>query len=210
MFRGAFIKELGGNVSPLFHNHTDNGLVFSYPLIQYKVISGNPVLVGIGDGAGLLSSLRGSHELTIGKEKRLYDVAGVSIMPYRPDIDDSPKMYTIQSYIPLNADNIGEFDSLPALTDRICLIENIINANMLAFFKGIGFHCDSQIQTAVSSVDKECDLYYKGVKFLGFDLSFITNVSLPDGIGLGKSSSVGFGTIKRVDIPQRYQKTLSL
>lgn len=88
------------------------------------------------------------------------------------------------------------------------MIENIITANILAFFKGIGYHCSDEIHTAISSVDKEESLYYKGVRFRGFDLKFITNAVLPNNIGIGKSPSVGFGTLQRIVFPERYAKRL--
>ncbi|MDR2804596.1 MAG: hypothetical protein LBB85_02990, partial [Dysgonamonadaceae bacterium] len=38
-FRGAVINMLTSN-NVLFHNHTDDGLRYAYPLIQYKRIRG--------------------------------------------------------------------------------------------------------------------------------------------------------------------------
>ena len=38
----------------------------------------------------------------------------------------------------------------------------------------------------------------KGVRMVGFKGTFAVNFELPDYIGLGKSVSRGFGTIKRV------------
>lgn len=208
MFRGAFLKELGDKASILFHNHTENGLRYSYPLVQYKIADGKPTVVGIGSGGSALMNLPRECELMIGKQTRNFKIDNINIEPYKPEIADAPKMYGIKRYIPLNTANMEEFDSLPALSDRICFLENIINANILAFFKGIDYHCDAEIQTAISSIDRQYDLYYKGVKFYGFDMKFITNVLLPDDIGLGKSSSVGFGTLKRLPIPNRFKAKL--
>ena len=44
--------------SPLLHNHLENGGVrYGYPLVQYKVIDGIPMLLGINEGATLLLDL---------------------------------------------------------------------------------------------------------------------------------------------------------
>lgn len=204
MFRGAFLKKLGDHASLLFHNHTENGLRYSYPLIQYKIVDEKPTIVGIGSGGEALLDIPREFELMIGKQQRKFTLNNINIEPYVPEIADEPKMYIIKRYIPLNSANMEEFDSFPALSDRICFLENIINANYLAFFKGINYHCDVEIQTVISSIERQYDLYYKGVKFYGFDMKFITNVLLPDGIGLGKSSSVGFGTLRRLPIPSRF------
>lgn len=208
MFRGAILKELGEQASLLLHNHVGEGLRYAYPLVQYKVIGGKPSIVGIGSGGSALANLPKECELMIGKQPRLFQVENINIQPYEPEIADAPKMYSITRYIPLNAKNMEQFDSLPALTDRVCLVENIINANILAFFKGIDYHCDDEIQTAISSVHRIYPLYYKGVRFHGFDMTFITNVLLPDGIGLGKSPSIGFGSLRRIPIPSQYRSKL--
>ena len=44
--------------SPLLHNHFEDGsLRYGYPLVQYKVAFGTPTLVGLGEGAELLTEL---------------------------------------------------------------------------------------------------------------------------------------------------------
>lgn len=205
MFRGAFLKVMGTNVNSLLHNHLEVGLRYSYPLVQYKSLNNKPAIVGIGRGGSAIMDLPRNGNLIIGKRPRTYSLEDINIEQYEPDIDKEPKMYSIMRYIPLNTTNIEEFDSLPALTDKICLLEDIINANILAFFKGIGYHCNEEIQTVISSIDRIYDLYYKNVRFKGFDMKFITNVLLPNNIGLGKSSSVGFGVLKRIPIPDRFE-----
>lgn len=208
MFRGALLKKLGGNADILLHNHLGNRLRYSYPLVQYKVIAGKPAVIGVEKGSAILTTLPRRCKLMIGKSLREFVLNSFNTERYEPEISDVPKMYSISRYVPLNSDNMVEYEGLPALTDKICLLESIISANVLAFFKGIEYHCSAQIQTAISSMDKTYKLYYKGVGFQAFDVKFITNVLLPDGIGLGKSSSLGLGTIKRLPIPERFKKRL--
>lgn len=209
LFRGAIVKSLGGLASPLFHNHLGgDALRFAYPLVQYKVVDGRPTVVGVGMRREL-AALRGRMELAIGREVRTFDVAGVKTVPYVPAVGDGPMMYALSRYLPLNADNAARFDALPALTDRVCLLERTITANILSFFKGVGFHCPDAIDVAISSIDAESRLRYKGVFFRGFDLTFIANVRLPDAIGLGKSPSVGFGVLLRRVLPERFAKSLA-
>ena len=62
--RGYF-GELFREHSPLLHNHLEadeqhEGAVkfrYAYPLVQYKVLDRVPTLVGVGEGAGLLTQL---------------------------------------------------------------------------------------------------------------------------------------------------------
>ena len=167
-----------------------------------------PCVVGIGQGAESLCDVREKFELEIYNKRRVFDIDDISINTYTPSVEDSPKMYRLSRYIPLNHENLNEYECMPALTDRICFLERIIKANILSFFKGINYRCKEEIHVAISSIDSKSKLYYKGVEFKGFNLSFVSNVLLPAYIGLGKSPSVGFGTIKRIEIPKAYLKRL--
>lgn len=209
LLRGAFVKALGQEAGTLFHNHEDEGLRYAYPLVQYKIVGGRPAVVALDEATGPLLHLPQQLRLTIGHREREFAVAGVETQDYWPQIDDAPKMYALTRYLPLNTSNCEQFDSLPALTDRVCLVEDIINANILAFFKGIGYHCGQPLQTAISQVDHRYEQHYKGVRFRAFDLRFISNALLPQHIGLGKSSSVGFGTLRRLEVPQNYLDRLT-
>ncbi|MDR2791434.1 MAG: hypothetical protein LBB27_01650, partial [Tannerellaceae bacterium] len=48
-FRGAIIDTLQGN-NILFHNHTDEGFRYAYPLIQYKRLNNKAAIVCIEEG----------------------------------------------------------------------------------------------------------------------------------------------------------------
>lgn len=213
MFRGAFLKDMGGKVSTLFHNHLEGGLRFAYPLVQYKIINAKPSVVAIGKAGDELLSLKEnfltSKDYLINREHRLFTMEGLTLQSYRPIVDNAPKMYSITHYLPLNTDNLRKYHSFPALTDRICFLEKIINANILSFFKGIDYHCATELFTAISSIQKEEYLYYKGVKFWGFDLTFISNALLPNNIGLGKSASIGFGLLKQTEISATFRESLT-
>lgn len=208
LFRGAMLKSMGTGISVLAHNHTEQGLRMGYPLMQYKVLGGHPALIGIGDAAEGLTGLQGEYPLLIGRSKRTFTVASIRTDTYTPAVRSTPTLYTLRRYLPLTGDNIQLYHSLPALTDRIRLLEKIITGNILSFFKGIGYHCADEIYVAVCDVLHCGQLYYKGIAFKAFDLSFLANVSLPTGIGLGKSTSVGFGLLGIEKLPEAYRKRL--
>ena len=62
--RNVGAKDLRGAISNLnrdkilFHQHAPNGgLIFKYPLVQYKIIRGEGLLVGINKGAQAIAEL---------------------------------------------------------------------------------------------------------------------------------------------------------
>lgn len=48
--RGIILDALRPDVPLVFHNHTPDGLRFSYPLVQYKAIGGKAAVVLIEEG----------------------------------------------------------------------------------------------------------------------------------------------------------------
>lgn len=208
LFRGAMLKMLGAGASVLAHNHTEHGLRMGYPLTQYKVLEGKPTLMGIGDAGTELADLQGEYPLMIGRSKRTFAVESIHTDLYTPGVQSRPTLYTLHRYLPLTGDNVQLYESLPALTDRVRLLEKIITGNILSFFKGVDYHCGAPIYVAICDVLRSGKLYYKGLAFNAFDLTFLSNAALPTGIGLGKSVSVGFGVVGTERIPERYRKRL--
>lgn len=211
-FRGAVINMMGKQAHPLMHNHFDNGLRYAYPLVQYKIINGHPTMVAIGDVANYIYNYFkdiDELELLIGKRRIICHLSDYSRFNYNPIVDDTPRLYSISNYIPLTEDNVIKFDTLMALTDKINLIEQIITGNILSFFKGINHHTDQQITCVVESIQKQQFMTYKKVRFKTFHLQFISNVLLPDIVGLGKSTSIGMGVIHQLPFPEKYSLYLS-
>ncbi len=52
----AFLPPASMNM-PHLHQHTTDKLIYRYPLIQYKMINGNPLVLGINEGAEVLKEI---------------------------------------------------------------------------------------------------------------------------------------------------------
>lgn len=205
-FRGAIV-ELVGKDNVLFHNHLEGKrLSYSYPLVQYKHIDGKLAVVGIGEAAESVMQLSGKfpHTLMIGKKEMRFNMHNCMMENYRPIMELRPKLYSISNYIALTDDNFKKYNSMLALTDKLTFLEDILTGNILSFLKGVGYHAEERIFCAITSFTEPSLKSYKGVRFNVFDLRFVTNVELPSGIGLGKSSSVGFGTLTKEMLPHKF------
>ena len=84
---------------------------------------------------------------------------------------------------------------MEGIAEKITLLEKILTANILSFAKGIGVHIENNIECKITSISEPYFPTYKQTKLTAFDVEFKTNVFLPNYIGLGKSSSVGFGIL---------------
>lgn len=73
--------------------------------------------------------------------------------------------------------------------------KTILIGNILSFAKGINWWLEEEVIVVPSLTD--LTVKFKGEEMVGFTGYFFSNVYLPKYIGLGKSTSRGFGTIER-------------
>lgn len=199
-FRGALLKFMGEKADVSCHNHTGDGFKYGYPQVQYKLVGGKAAIVVLGDiYKSLVDELSVAPiHLSIGNRGGLFRIDEVSSKRYTPVVDDTPKHYSLTNYLPLTDKNFSTYNKIVALTDKICFIENIIVGNILSFLKGISFKAEEEIHVAITELTRKPDSVYKGVAFRTYDVKFVSNIELPDNIGLGKSASVGHGLLSRL------------
>jgi hypothetical protein len=183
----------------LLHNHRGDQFRYSTPLIQYRVLNGKVMLIGIGEGAKVLRSISFDHDQLIIGERSL------AILERRVDMSEddlgTTKSYVCYSFLTpwlaLNEENYEKYKSA-SLKGRHDLLRRILIGNILSMSKGLGYVVTEEIKVSkldVYSVNTPVRL--KGVEMTGFKGTFTVNFELPDYIGLGKSVSRGFGTIRK-------------
>lgn len=195
-FRGAVIASLKQK-NILYHNHDVNGLAYRYPRVQYKRINKKAAIVCVKEGVNAIQELFSSGNFTYRIGKREMEMKIESVNTYENDIDfcDVPQSYHLHNWIPLNTENYKEYQAIERFADKIIFLEKKLKANHLAFFSSIGYHVDQEIKLSIANVTPPILVSYKGVKFMAFDIDFKVNLNLPSYIGIGKSASVGFGTL---------------
>ncbi|MDZ7691715.1 MAG: CRISPR-associated endonuclease Cas6 [Balneolaceae bacterium] len=184
--------------SELLHNHMGNGeFRYAYPQVQYKVIGGTPMLVGISEGADLLGDLfLKIKELDIGGQK--YPVRQKNIEGKRIEVgvSESSQTYRFQTlWMALNQQNHEQYEQADEL-ERQHQLERILIGNCLSFCKGMDHFVEQQIQ--VKGTFSEKTTSFKNTRMLAFEGIFTTNCNSPITSGWAKPVSRGFGTIKRV------------
>lgn len=199
--RGYFGK-LFQEYSPLLHNHLEGGeLRYSYPLVQYKVIEGIPMLVGLGEGAPLLTELfLKITELQLnGKSYPLFEKK-VACEEVTIGYTERLNRYVFKSlWMPLNQNNFSRYRQLDS-EDQKLELERLLRGNMLSMFKGLGIWLEPH-QRIICGIENyvQRETKFKGQAMLAFQATFAANVELPKFIGLGKSVSRGFGAISKIE-----------
>jgi len=195
-FRGALIASLE-NANVLYHNHQDEGLRYSYPLIQYRTLQGKAAITCIGDGTDAIGEfLSGqNHDLTLGERTEHFEIEDIHARNTLVQCWQTPLEYHIRRWIPLNKENYKSYEELEGITERVALLEKILVGNILSTLKGMGIKIEEQLTCKITWLSEPKPVTFKKVKLIAFDANFRTNVSLPSLIGLGRHVSVGYGTI---------------
>lgn len=201
LFRGAVLHSMGGEADVLFHNHRGNdGYRYSYPLIQYKRLHGQPAIVCIGEGVEAIGQFLSEKHLTlqIGEETCEFGVSKVLPTTCLIKTWNSQMPYRLRRWLPLNSENYERYKALECMADKTTLLEKILVGNILSMCKGLGITIEEQIALVVTDITRIGTQSYKCTRQLVFDVEFTTNISLPAYAGLGKNASVGFGIISRI------------
>ncbi|MEE0911252.1 MAG: CRISPR-associated endonuclease Cas6 [Paludibacteraceae bacterium] len=183
-FRGAVLSRVCGTPHDvLFSGHTEDGLRYSYPLIQYKRIGGKAALVCIGEGVESIGEFFSScdFDLQIGnREPERFEIDSVDAKQIVVQAWDDTFRYTLRKWLPLNSDNYREFQQLEGLAARAEFLQRILVGNILSMCKGLDIYLEREVTCEILRLEEPRTLKYKGVMMQSFDVEFKTNVSLPD------------------------------
>ncbi len=179
----------------LLHNHQNDGYDYRYPLVQYKLLEGAPVILGIEDGGDILMKiLPGIESLQLANN--LYNVLETKITTRKHVIQqlDTLKNYKFATpWLGLNQENYEKYIQATDWKNRKGLLNSILLGNILSMCKGLGIKIEERInlQTHLDNAN----VHYKGVLHKAFMGNFRVNFELPEFFGLGKGVSQGFGVV---------------
>jgi len=199
-FRGAIIHAIEQDQSLLFHNHDEDGLRYSYPLIQYKRIGGKAAIVCVGDGTEAIGAFFSScnFNLHLGDRPVQLEIEQMKADKTIVQVWDDSFCYSLRKWLPLNQENYEKYKQLDGIVERCALLEKLLIGNILSFAKGLGITLDKEIKVKIKNLGNERLYLHKSVKKMGMDVEFSCNVSIPDFIGLGQGVSVGYGMVGKV------------
>lgn len=194
--RGFFASKFNEYV--LLHQHNTDRLIYGYPLVQYKMIDGVPMVVGVNEGAEVLKEIYDKFDvIRLGDSVHEIVERGISIQNVDFGLSDKIHSYEFVSpWLALNHRNYERYFRLDRSGQKNLLRRTLVG-NILSMAKGLDYVVTSQIKLDVGRVRHNmCTV--KGVNMLGVECDFMVNFAIPDFLGLGKSVSRGFGVVRRV------------
>ena len=207
-FRG-FIGNLFADYD-LIHNHdpVSGKNIYRYPLIQFKLINGKPALIAITDEAVKIFT-----EIFMRLDQVVIDQESFPVYEKDLKIETvsfgyAEKMigYAFESpWIALNQANYKRYIRSGQKTERHKILERALTGNILSMAKYLDCWLEKtqRVKVRLNNV-RERRVNLKGNTLFGFTGAFKTNFIIPDYLGLGKSVSRGFGTVRGMKSTKAY------
>lgn len=185
------------------HNHNSSGFFYRYPLIQYKLIDESPCIIGINEGSEMLKSIeKDINELNFNSQMIEIYEKNISIKrSYFGTSEQLLKYWFVSPWMCLNESNYAAY-SKSNDDEKTELLKRILIGNILSMSKRFNYTVDKELNTFINLTP--CRINFKNKEMIGFKGQFLINFCMPDYMGIGKSVSRGFGTIKR-DVNQNYK-----
>jgi hypothetical protein len=195
--RGFFATKF--NEYNLLHQHNTDKFIYQYPMVQYKMIGRTPTVIGINDGAEVLKEIYDEYD-KINLDGNEYEIVERGITYKKEDFGISEKLVKYDFVTPwfaLNQENHRKYLSSDK-EQQADLLNRNLTGNMLSMSKSLGYQVPERIKCHTELKARRSSL--KGNEILAFKGSFVTNFQIPDYLGLGKSVSRGFGTVKKCNL----------
>lgn len=198
LFRGAVLKSLGDKANVLYHNHTgESSFRYSYPLIQYKRLGGKAAIVCIEEGADVIGQFlsEGMSSFILGE--RIVECAIMKVVPAKITVQlwKTSFSYSIKRWLPLNERNYHLYQLTDNDEGKKVILQKVLKGNLLSMLKGLHIFVEEKVTAKIVSINRSYIIYNKGIALMSFDITFESNLSIPNNIGIGKNASIGYGVV---------------
>ena len=203
------IHKLRGYVGNLFkdndliHNHdiVTGKMIYRYPLIQFKIINDMPAIIALTEKAVNIFT-----ELFMSLDEIVIDDKTIPVLEKDLSIENCNFCFSKETYlykftspwIALNQNNFRIYTAYKTQKEKNDLLKRVLTGNLLSMAKYLGLHLESDQRIRTDLQAEEVSVTLKGKQMLGFKGIFKVNFEIPDYLGLGKSVSRGYGTIKKL------------
>ncbi len=186
---------------PVIHNADDSGNggkppAYFYPRLQYKIVRGSPMIAAVNEGCDLLwglykqldevSQAQTEWQIT---EKRMIDRKA----PFGL-VSEFIKYRFLTPWLALPEENFKKYLRLDD-SARERMLAKILEGHIRSVSESLHYDITDEIRIRLKI--KPDYIFQRDIHVAGLFGSFLVNFEIPNFLGLGKSVSRGFGTIKQ-------------
>jgi hypothetical protein len=180
------------------HKDDTAGFIHRYPVLQCKQIKTGLIMIGISQGAGWLC--RSTHDRTIlgtGESTCRITARDPAIRSEPFGVADASITYEfLTPWLALNQQHAKKFYDLNGKLQRDAFMQKLLAAHLHTLAKSLDYgitipvSCEAKVRFRRDRIGRENVMVFLG--------KFVTNLTIPDYLGIGLSVSQGYGTIKRI------------
>jgi hypothetical protein len=180
----------------LLHNHKDQGYIYDYPKIQYKIIDNIPMIIAINEGVELLQNIFLELDFLKLDDREIPALQKeLVVKKERWHESETPIRYRFTTpWLALNEKNFKNFMDLESI-EKKQFLGKILIGNILSISKKLNYTVKTELTANISLAPIWVN--FKNKKMIAFTGTFKINFNIPDYWGIGKSVSRGFGTVVR-------------
>ena len=197
LLRGAIASQFPDQ--PIFHQHTSDGFIYRYPMVQYRRDKTDGLVFAFGAGAESLIDIPFLNmSLRLGGECFYVSDVQLNLLTHTISVSSRLNRYFFRSpWLPFNQTNYSSYQSLSP-RERQTERDRLAVANILSALKGLDIFVRERIYAGfIFKKSRICQ--YKKTSLLGFQGTLLTNIDLPSGFAIGKAVSHGYGWLEHAD-----------
>lgn len=191
-----FLRFFSTAVSEYTRLHPEGAgrFIHQYPVVQYRDVDGVPMVIGVNEGAAVLSAAGDTIE--VGAET--FQVQGRDEQVREEAFGVSEEMLSYEFVTPwlaLNQEQARTFYTLKGKPRRDGFLQKILLKQIGSLARAVGY-------TIAGPVSITTNLHFQkdrlgGAGAILFTGTFSVNFCIPDLLGLGRSVPEGFGAVRR-------------
>jgi hypothetical protein len=170
----------------------------AYPLVQCKRLGKIPVLIALAEGADVLRALLDKHPKGLVIKRQELPFERIYHAPYTLKRLESPYPYHLRNWAPFEDHRLLEAFRNTSGEQACRLLDGPLREHLEAFASGLGFEAaQAWLRCQVDEVVYQRRPPLPNVPGPAIDVTFSTNLSIPDYAGLGPSADKGLGIAVR-------------
>ncbi|TAK40939.1 MAG: hypothetical protein EPO28_09345 [Saprospiraceae bacterium] len=187
--------EFGVPTAPNNGQQTTGKFFFRYPLIQYRSIKGKAAIFAMNEGVAAFQKVLATNSWEIEWEGQplMLQLQSLDMKDHYLQMTKEMMAYQLNRWLPFNDENYQRWLDCPDLRARVDLLEKILSGQLLNFCTGAGWQLPERFDLRLLHLHATCLMRYHDTPRVALNVTYCTNMLLPQGIALGKAVSHGFG-----------------
>jgi len=200
-FRNAVIERVGEKNGYFTNIIPARDVRYAYPLIQYKQLYGKAAIVCLNEATDELHNFfsKEQNPLALNNKTIRLNLDALRFSEHQLNINpDKLYEYSFRNWVAITQKNLKEYKMLNDISEIMDFLRTIMFSNLRNICEGLGQMWDNAIELNIKKIFHGKIHTIKDASVQSFTGVFVSNIYLPDYIGIGKFASIGYGTIKRI------------